>query len=355
MAKQIKIKDIAKMAGVSAGTVDRILHNRGNVSQASRAAVEKVLEKVDYKYNIHTSAISLRKEYKIVISIPTAGTGEYWGAVQNGFEHALEEYRDIKIICRFSFYNQFDIYSCRSAFEGIPDENPDAVIIGPTFKEETIALCTILDRKGIPYIFVDSRIDGTNPIATYTTDQYACGYLLGKILKALAPEGSEIAIFGTRRIGNRRANNSQERRKGFIAYMDSIGQADNIKETFFSAVSPEENDGNIPDFLQENPAVKGIAVMNSRGYVIADLLKSKGINDICIVSFDLTGNNRRCLEDGSIAALLCQKPELQGFYAIKTVIRYLLYKNGSHQEHHLMPIDIVMKENLPYYREMFEG
>ena len=52
MAKQVKIKDIAKMAGVSAGTVDRILHNRGKVSKASREAVEKVLSEVDYKYNI---------------------------------------------------------------------------------------------------------------------------------------------------------------------------------------------------------------------------------------------------------------------------------------------------------------
>ena len=60
MAKQVKIKDIAQMAGVSAGTVDRILHNRGNVSRESREAVERVLAEVDYKYNIHSSAISLK-------------------------------------------------------------------------------------------------------------------------------------------------------------------------------------------------------------------------------------------------------------------------------------------------------
>ena len=43
MAKQIKVKDIAQMAGVSAGTVDRVLHKRGNVSAKSQEAVEKVL------------------------------------------------------------------------------------------------------------------------------------------------------------------------------------------------------------------------------------------------------------------------------------------------------------------------
>ena len=33
------IKDIARMAGVSAGTVDRVLHNRGDVSPKSKAKV----------------------------------------------------------------------------------------------------------------------------------------------------------------------------------------------------------------------------------------------------------------------------------------------------------------------------
>ena len=37
------IKDIARMAGVSAGTVDRVLHNRGDVSSKSKAKVQKVL------------------------------------------------------------------------------------------------------------------------------------------------------------------------------------------------------------------------------------------------------------------------------------------------------------------------
>ena len=51
------------MAGVSAGTVDRILHRRGNVSAAKREAVEAVLGKVGYKFNIHTSAVSLKRGY----------------------------------------------------------------------------------------------------------------------------------------------------------------------------------------------------------------------------------------------------------------------------------------------------
>lgn len=70
MARQIKIKDIAKMAGVSSGTVDRVLHNRGGVSESSKKAVERILAEVGYRYNIHTSAVSLTKEFNLVITCP---------------------------------------------------------------------------------------------------------------------------------------------------------------------------------------------------------------------------------------------------------------------------------------------
>lgn len=49
MQKRVRIKDISILSGVSPGTVDRIIHNRGNVSLKSREAVEKVLKEVGYR------------------------------------------------------------------------------------------------------------------------------------------------------------------------------------------------------------------------------------------------------------------------------------------------------------------
>mgnify|MGYP001737841274 CR=1 FL=1 len=44
MAEKIRIKDIAERAGVSVGTVDRVLHKRPNVSASALKRVEKALE-----------------------------------------------------------------------------------------------------------------------------------------------------------------------------------------------------------------------------------------------------------------------------------------------------------------------
>lgn len=59
---KIRIKDIARLANVSTGTVDRVLHNRGEVSAKSREKVEKVLKEINYQPNIYASALASKKD-----------------------------------------------------------------------------------------------------------------------------------------------------------------------------------------------------------------------------------------------------------------------------------------------------
>ena len=354
MARQIKIKDIARMAGVSSGTVDRVLHKRGNVSQSSREAVEKVLAEVDYKYNIHASAISFRKEFRIAITIPKVAPGEYWEAIKDGFDHALDEFYDIQLNCCFHYYDQFNPHSCAEAFNEVISSKPDGVIIGPTFKEETASLCSGLDSSGIPYIYVDSEIADTNPLATFTTDQHTCGVLAAKLLHMSIPADGEVAIFGVDRLGNKASSNSLAREEGFRAFMETIGQEHKIRHSSYTVQSQEETRQRTISFLQEYPKVKGISVLNSRGYLIAGILRELGRDDIKLVSFDLTEKNISELRNGYITALLCQRPDGQGFNAIKAMINYLLYKDRKAETRCMMPIDVVFKENLPYYKEIIK-
>jgi LacI family transcriptional regulator len=62
MAQKVRIKDIAEKAGVSVGTVDRILHNRPNVSHSAREKVERVLKEINYQPNVYASALAYNKQ-----------------------------------------------------------------------------------------------------------------------------------------------------------------------------------------------------------------------------------------------------------------------------------------------------
>ena len=134
MKKRVRIKDIALIAGVSAGTVDRVLHNRGNVSEKARKAIEEALRKVDYKPNIHISGLSLKRTYEIVVTTPPASAGEHWEKIHDGIKMAEKHHESINIKVTFLTYDQYNIYSCQDVFTQVLLMSPDAVIIGPTFK-----------------------------------------------------------------------------------------------------------------------------------------------------------------------------------------------------------------------------
>ena len=89
--KRITVKDIATLAGVSKGTVDRVLHNRGEVSEASREKVMKIARQIGYKPNVHASLLASQKKFLMACMIPEYVPGEYWDLVAKGLTAAQKK------------------------------------------------------------------------------------------------------------------------------------------------------------------------------------------------------------------------------------------------------------------------
>ena len=81
---KIRIKDIAERAGVSVGTVDRVLHNRPNVSPSAKTKVEKALEEMHYQPNMYASALAYNKTYTFHVIIPQHEQIAYWEEIEEG-------------------------------------------------------------------------------------------------------------------------------------------------------------------------------------------------------------------------------------------------------------------------------
>ena len=345
MKRRVRIKDIATLAGVSPGTVDRVLHNRGNVSEKAREAVEKALEEVDYKPNIHLSALSLKKTYDIIVTTPLTSSGEYWDSVHSGIRLAIEQYESINIRTIFLAYDQYNVYSCQDVFKQVLKESPDAVIIGPTFNDETQSLAKDLNERDIPYVFVDSMVKGTNPLAFYSANHYICGYLMCKLLVSLIPGGSDIGILQAIRVGEQSANTSILRREGARDYLDEVQFKNNVHNLLFSVYDSDQNELNMTKFFNSHPNVKGIIVLNSRGNVISDFMHKNNIDDVKLVCIDMTDQNILSLKDGGIDFLIDQNPNYQGYMAMKTLLENLILKHKSTFENY-MPLNIVTKETV---------
>ena len=81
--KTATIFDVAEKAGVSRGTVDRVIFGRGRVSQHTRDKVHKAIEELNYSANTNASKLASKKEYEFSCLIPEFKKGDYWEEMNN--------------------------------------------------------------------------------------------------------------------------------------------------------------------------------------------------------------------------------------------------------------------------------
>ena len=127
-AKNIRIKDIARLAGVSKGTVDRVLHKRGRVSQEAFQKVMRVLEEIDYKPNLIARTLSSSKNYRIIALLPDSAEDDYWAQTREGIRQAETEWSPYNITIQIL---AFDLYNKESFTQRAGDAlnaKPDGII-----------------------------------------------------------------------------------------------------------------------------------------------------------------------------------------------------------------------------------
>ena len=141
MAKEnITIKDIAARAGVSTGTVDRVLHNRPNVSKVALDKVNKALEELDYRPNMYASALAYNKEYTFYCVLPKHEQDAYWDEIEEGAMACTEFRRDFGIKLKFMYYERFNAAAFTRMVREFLTEKFDGVIIVPTTLSKQPAL-----------------------------------------------------------------------------------------------------------------------------------------------------------------------------------------------------------------------
>ena len=107
-SERIRIKDIAIKAGVSVGTVDRVIHGRSGVSESSKKKVEEILKQMNYQPNMYASALASNKKYNLACLLPLHTNEDYWIDIEAGMEHAVSTYKDFNIKLNISYYDQYE-------------------------------------------------------------------------------------------------------------------------------------------------------------------------------------------------------------------------------------------------------
>jgi LacI family transcriptional regulator len=348
-AKNIRIKDIAQLAGVSVGTVDRVLHNRGRVSDEALKKVLSVLQQIDYKPNLIARTLGANKIYRIAVLIPNPQQDPYWALSKSGIAQAEAEWLRYGVSVQLYFFNLYDKNSFKEVAEAATKDAPDGILVAPIFYHETFPFFEQFKSSGIPYVLFNTNIPGVNPLSFIGQDLYQSGKLGAALMHLLQHEDSGIlAVLHI----NEDLDNSvhlAEKEKGFREYYEEKNYAGFNVQTLnlFSPEKPvfEEQ----LSFLLSNPQLKGIFVSTSKATaIIASFLEKHQKSSIRLIGYDILEENIRYMKKGIINFLINQNPKRQAFLGVSHLAGHLILKKEAPSSE-LLPLEIISCENLDSY------
>ncbi len=351
MAKQKSsltgIKEIARKANVSIGTVDRVLHDRGGVSEKTSAKIKKIVAEMDYRPNVLGRQLASGKVTFLVTLIPAVSSEtSFWEAPLKGIEQAEEEILQYKVKIEKLFFDQDDHHSFVKQTNKILKMKPDGVLLAPSFVEESIRFTEQCNKLNIPYVFIDSDIPRQSSLSYVGPDLFRSGYCAADLVSYLVKKNEKVLLVNiSKEIENE--HHLLRKGEGFQTFFQDHNFPVKIVKTDIKSVDYKVVKRALDKVLEENDDTRLIFVTNSKVSLVANYFKQTG-KSMLLIGYDFVKENIGFLQNGTINFLICQKSGEQAYRGVMTLYKHLVLELPVEGTVY-MPIDVIMKTNYEFY------
>jgi LacI family transcriptional regulator len=337
------VNEIAKLAGVSIGTVDRVLHKRGRVSKETIEKIEAIIKQYEFTPNIIARQLKRNRLYLFSALIPRRDQDAgYWGQIIEGIERAAREIKPLGVETEIVEFDRYDPAAFEKLSSSIIENESDGILIAPIMPKMTRLFIEKLREKETPFVFVDTDIPETKPLCVIGQNPYNGGYLAGRLLHLFAKphESLPAAVLNF----HSEDYNTTQRRDGFLSYAKEKNLAVIVQE-YSDYKGAEISTEEIAEFLNKHPDLGGIFITNSLAHLVVEAL-SLSKRSLLVVGYDLISENRRLLLEGRISAIISQRPEEQGKEAVHTLFNSIVIGQAVENRKEI-PMDVYIRENTP--------
>jgi LacI family transcriptional regulator len=266
----------------------------------------------------------------------------YWDILCKGIDQAERDLSTFNIHRHYFFFDKYSEESFVNSGNKALEQDMSGLIIAPVLFDASSTFVKSISSD-IPYVYVDSTIPDTAPIASIGQDSYQSGVCGAKLMKVLLGGNGNVAVL--RMLPNDFHIN--ERVRGFSTALDSGSSVNIHLFDLDGGLNDEEFAGRVRAIEKEVPQCKGFFVTNAETHRVVKALGgvSHGKH---IIGYDCVDENPRFLKEGAIDFIISQNTLEQGYTGINTLFRHLVLKEQYALKVDI-PIDIVIAENCFHY------
>lgn len=340
------IKDIAKLAGVSRGTVDRVLNGRSGVNPSTADRVLQIAERLQYSPNRLGKRLAIRKK-QLQFGCVLFGSKEknpYFQELASAIEQRAVDLREYGITVEIRYATLGDPASLIGQIDQLVSQGINGLVLTPTSHETVRDKIAQLKDKGIPTVTIDSDLSPSARLAYVGSDSFRSGQTAGNLMTLFTDGQVKAGIL----LGSQSVRNHTERVEGFQNYFKENGVTAEILAVMENHDDDRESYALTGQMLLSHPEMNALflAAAGVEGACRA-VMKVMDTRRIQLVSFDTAPFIREMLKKGVITATLGQQPEVQGKKALDILLDYLGLDLMPAEERFYTKSEIIIKSNLP--------
>lgn len=298
------LHDVARAAGVSYSTADRVLNERGKVAEKSALRVREAMEALGYRRDIRAANLARQRAYRFHFYLPQG---------DHGFFSVLREALEAQVTPRLSDRILIERYDVPALDDGALAERLEATRPGDC---DCVALLGVqsprleaaimrLTGAGTPVVTLVSDAAAGARTLYVGIDNVAAGRTAGRLIR-LAHRGRQGVVLPI--LGRHDLSDHNDRLSGMTEVLSEPGARCDILPPIEVLDQPDRMAESLAHALRETPGISAIYSIGGGNRALIRLLRDLSVSRPVVVLHELTSHTRAALEGGLVDAVIDQKP-----------------------------------------------
>lgn len=340
---RVTVKQVAEAAGVSRGTVDKVVHNRPGVSEKVRLKVKETIEKLGYMPNKAARALlSSRHESVLAVLIPTL-ENPFFVSIKKGMDKAAQTFKDYGMKLEYYYCDAFDLEKLHSILNYLESRDIQGLIVRGTQDKTLADLLNNFIKKNIPVITYDSDIPNINRLCFIGENNLHSGRVAASLMSKSIQKKGQVAVL----LGSNNILSHKLRAKGFVDYLSenypSI-EVVSVTQTFEQEVIAFEKTKKLLENYTEIKGIFNAAGCSSEVARATNLSPRK--DEITLITYNFTPDIVTSLKNKTIDYTIGLSPFKQGYLTVQTLCNYIFFNETPEQSTLNVQINIALDENI---------
>lgn len=338
---RVTLKTLSERLGLSVATIDRALNKRGNVKKETYERIMQAVKELNYSPNKSASFLARGKVVKIAVIFQTYPSA-FWDQVESGVNRAAAELADYGLrIEKIRTPNNGVEEQLEAIREVVESGAYDGIAISSDGSFEVAEWIDKAVARGIPTCTFNTDSPLSKRLFYVGADYRDAGKLAADLLCMLIGGKGRVALV----LEKEDMYQFKEKVLGFREVLDRYG---GVRMTGPLKISRDRLAGSIGALRAELAEADGIYLASGELGEFAETIANWGLK-ARLVGHDMTAKVHRYLQQGIIAATICQEPENQGYTAVKRLFDHLAGQCDDAPADVQSKLEIVMRENAKFY------